>query len=190
VTERSWVQVQETASCVKNKARLRTIPQMVGPLPVPCICGSFSAPGCPLVSLTGWWVRFGYSCTYFADDIQISCIECVYFILIIHVVIKWKLFASLGSTGNAEIVRLDIFRGYSGSNLGSPLCVGILQDIFLMLCWRLVLLINFFFGEITWHIYCIGRACIGWPVDRVYKCWSARCQGIYLFSTLKLVFLL
>jgi len=32
----------------ENRVRLRTIHQMVGPLPVPCVCGSFSAPGCPL----------------------------------------------------------------------------------------------------------------------------------------------
>ena len=47
MTERSRVQVLETTSCVKNRVRLRTIHQMVGPLPGPCVCGSFSAPGCP-----------------------------------------------------------------------------------------------------------------------------------------------
>ena len=48
VIGRSRVQVLETASCVKNRVRLRTIHQMVGPFPGPCVCGSFSAPGCPL----------------------------------------------------------------------------------------------------------------------------------------------
>jgi len=33
----------------KNRVRLRTIHQMVGPLPGPCVCGSFSAPGCPFI---------------------------------------------------------------------------------------------------------------------------------------------
>jgi len=33
----------------KNRVRLRTIHQMVGPLPGPCVCGSFGAPGCPIV---------------------------------------------------------------------------------------------------------------------------------------------
>jgi len=35
----------------KNRVRLRTIHQMVGPLPGPCVCGSFSAPGCPFSPL-------------------------------------------------------------------------------------------------------------------------------------------
>jgi len=35
----------------KNRVRLRTIHQMVGPLPVPFVCGSFSAPGCPFLSV-------------------------------------------------------------------------------------------------------------------------------------------
>jgi len=43
VTERSLIQVLETASCVKNKTNTK----MVGPLPEPCVCRSFSAPGCP-----------------------------------------------------------------------------------------------------------------------------------------------
>jgi len=43
------VLVLETASCGKNRVRLRTIHQMVGPLPGPCVCGSFSAPGCPFI---------------------------------------------------------------------------------------------------------------------------------------------
>jgi hypothetical protein len=43
------VVVLETASCVKNRVRLRTIHQMVGPLLGPCVCRSFSAPGCPIL---------------------------------------------------------------------------------------------------------------------------------------------
>jgi hypothetical protein len=31
----------------KKRVRLHTIHQMVGPLLGPCVCGSFSAPGCP-----------------------------------------------------------------------------------------------------------------------------------------------
>lgn len=38
VTERSRVQVRETASCIKYRVRLRTIHQLVGPLPGPCVC--------------------------------------------------------------------------------------------------------------------------------------------------------
>ncbi|AES79023.1 transmembrane protein, putative [Medicago truncatula] len=33
----------------KNRVRLRTIHRMVGPLPGPCVCGSFGALGCPVI---------------------------------------------------------------------------------------------------------------------------------------------
>ena len=47
----------------KNRVRLRTIHQMVGPLPGPCVCGSFSVPGCPFFitrSLIFTWLPSAY----------------------------------------------------------------------------------------------------------------------------------
>ena len=42
----------------KNRVRLRTIHQMVGPLPGPRVCGSFSAPGCPFLLIIYFVIVF------------------------------------------------------------------------------------------------------------------------------------
>jgi len=39
----------------KNRVRLRTIHQMVGPLPGPCVCGSFKCTGLPFLKITSTW---------------------------------------------------------------------------------------------------------------------------------------
>jgi len=59
----------------KSRVRLRTIHKMVGPLPGPYICGSFSAPGCPFsienicnAQKENHWKNISY-------DLHFSCVQ-------------------------------------------------------------------------------------------------------------------
>jgi len=49
VTESSRVQAPGNILLCKKQEAAYNTPKMVGPLPRPYVCGSFSAPGCPIM---------------------------------------------------------------------------------------------------------------------------------------------